>query len=129
MALEGKRILIVDDEPLILYSVKMMLSYDGHTVETANNANEALLAFEKGKFDLVITDYWMSGMKGDELARVIKEKAPRQPVILLTAHAQMIESLARDSTGGDVVVSKPFGHDVLVAAITQVLGAKDPAPT
>src|SRR5437870_372298 len=69
------RILVVDDEPFVCDAVKMMLNFDGHVVETASNGKEALALFEKGKFDLVITDFAMPSMKGDELAAEIKARA------------------------------------------------------
>ncbi len=80
------RILVVDDEPLILNAVRMMLSYEGHLVEAVSDARKALAIFEPEKFDLIITDYMMPGMKGDALAIAIKSQAPQQPVMLLTAH-------------------------------------------
>src|SRR5712692_1416173 len=64
-ALPKRRILVVDDEPFVCDAVKMMLNFDGHVVETASNGKEALALFDKGKFDLVITDFAMPSMKGD----------------------------------------------------------------
>src|SRR5206468_8124896 len=79
-AFQQRRILVVDDEPFVCDAVKMMLNFDGHVVETASNGKEALAMFEKGKYDLVITDFAMPKMKGDELAAAIKERSPKQPV-------------------------------------------------
>src|SRR5436189_6277296 len=74
--LPPRRILVVDDEPFVCDAVKMMLTFDGHIVETASNGKDALEMFAKGKFDLVITDFAMPNMKGDELAATIKARAP-----------------------------------------------------
>ena len=60
-----KKILVVDDEPMVCEAVKMLLEFDGHQVVTAVNGNEALALFDDGGFDVVITDYTMPGMKGD----------------------------------------------------------------
>ena len=57
MSVPKKKILVVDDEPFVCDAVKMMLTFDGHEVVTANDAREALKFFEADKFDLVITDY------------------------------------------------------------------------
>src|SRR5206468_12229838 len=54
-----RRILVVDDEPFVCDALKMMLTFDGHIVETASNGKEALAMFEVGKFDLIITDFAM----------------------------------------------------------------------
>ena len=66
-AFRQRRILVVDDEPLVCDAVKMMLEFDGHVVETAPNGKDALALLERSKFDLVITDFEMPMMKGDEL--------------------------------------------------------------
>ena len=116
-----KRILVVDDEPFVGDAVKMMLAFDGHEVVTANNGKEALAAFEKGKFDLVITDFAMPGMKGDELAAAIKSRAPTQPVVMITAYAEMLQSSGKRLPGVDFLISKPFLLEHLREAISTVL--------
>jgi|SRR5271169_4416744 len=103
-----KKILVVDDEPLVCEAVKMLLEFDGHEVVTADNGREALALFEQNRFDLVITDYKMPGMKGDELALALKARRPGQPVVMLTAHAEMIKTETVPLTGVDQLVSKPF---------------------
>ena len=62
----------------------------------------------------------MAGMKGDALAIAIKQRAPEHPVIMITAHAGMLESSGNPLTGVDVVLSKPFQLEDLRAAITKV---------
>src|ERR1041385_3183866 len=59
----SRRILVVDDEPLIRQTVEMLLHCDGHVVVNAAGGSEALAMFEPGKFDLVFTDYFMPAMK------------------------------------------------------------------
>ena len=121
MPVPKKRILVVDDEPFVCDAVKMMLAFDGHDVVTANDAKEALVIFEKNKFDLVITDFAMPGMKGDELAAAIKARAPRQPVVMITAYAEMLQSSGKKLPGVDFLVSKPFLLEHLREAISTVL--------
>ena len=103
-----KNILVVDDEPLVSESVRMVLALDGHKAETARNAEEALVKFNKDHYDIIVTDFTMPGMKGDELARNIKGLAPTRPVILLTAYPprQLPPEI-------DVLVIKPFDLDSL----------------
>ena len=103
-----KKILIVDDEPLVCEAVKMLLEFDGHEIVTAGNGKEALVLFEQGGFDLVITDYTMPGMKGDELALALKARRAGQPVVMLTAHAEMLTNDAVPLPGVDQLVGKPF---------------------
>ena len=120
-----RRILVVDDEPFVCDAVKMMLTFDGHLVETASNGREALAMFDKEKFDLVITDYSMPNMKGDELAAAIKARAPGQPVVMITAYAEMLQSSGNPLTGVDFVISKPFLLENLREAIAKVTPNKN----
>jgi two-component system response regulator FlrC len=115
------RILVVDDEPAVCDAIKMMLKFDGHEVQTANGSKAALSLLEQDKFDLVITDYAMPGMKGDELAAVIKQRLPHQPIIMITAYAEMFKSSDSALTGVDFIISKPFLLADLREAIARVL--------
>lgn len=119
-----KKILVVDDEPFVCDAVKMMLTFDGHEVQTANSGKEALTTLDKGSFDLVITDFAMPAMKGDELSAAIKSKWPGQPVIMITAYAEMLQSSGNKLAGVDRLISKPFLLEELREAIAQVLPVK-----
>jgi CheY-like chemotaxis protein len=119
-----KRILVVDDEPFVCDAVKMMLEFDGHTIETASGGKDALAQFEKGKFDLVITDYAMPGMKGNELAAQIRVLDPKQPIVMITAYAEMLAANQTPLDAVDCVISKPFLLEDLRAAITKATAAK-----
>lgn len=119
-----RRILVVDDEPFVCDAVKMMLRFDGHDVETASSGADALALFDKSKFDLVITDYQMPVMKGDELAAAIKSRLPEQPVVMITAHAEQLQSERNPLTGVDLVISKPFLLENLREAIARTTRRK-----
>jgi len=122
-AFPQRRILVVDDEPFVCDALKMMLVFDGHIVETAPSAKQALAEFKKGKFDVVITDYSMPEMKGDELAVKLKALNPKQPVVMITAYAEMLETSRNPLTGVDAVISKPFLLENLRKAIAKVCPA------
>ena len=114
------RILVVDDEPSVSNAVKLLLQADGHHVETSGSAKDALARFEENRFDLVFTDFAMPEMKGDQLAAAIKERAPEQPVVMLTAYPGAVPR----STRVDHIVGKPFRLQQLREAITKVLTEK-----
>lgn len=116
-AIHPLRILVVDDEALICDTVKLILKSDGHFVETAGNGPEALAKFQRGSFDLVVTDYSMPEMTGDELAAAIKAGAATCPVVMITAYAGMLPS---PLPGVDCIISKPFQRHELRAAIARL---------
>lgn len=122
-AFPQRRILVVDDEPLVCDAIRMMLNFDGHLVETATNGKDALAMLEKGQFDLVITDFSMPVMKGDELAAAIKARSPNQPVVMITAYAEMLQASGNMLTGVDLVIGKPFLLENLREAIAKVTPA------
>jgi len=125
-AIVPRRILVVDDEPYVCDAVRMMLAFDGHQVETASSGRDALALFDKGKYDLVITDYAMPAMKGDELAAAIKARSPHQPVVLITAYAEMLKSADTPLAGVDYIISKPFLLENLREAIDKMTGPNRP---
>jgi len=125
-AISPRRILIVDDEPFVCDAVKLMLEFDGHHVETASNGKEALKIFEKGKFDLVVTDWKMPEMSGDQLADTIKNLVPEQPIVMITAHAEMLQSTNISLKSVDAIVPKPFLLDDLRKAIAKVTPHHEP---
>ena len=116
-----RQILVVDDEPAVCDAIKMMLKFDGHTVQTADGSKAALALLEQDKFDLIIMDYSMPGMKGGELAAVIKQRLPHQPIIMITAYAEMLKSSSNPLPGVDFILSKPFSLADLREAIAGVL--------
>jgi CheY-like chemotaxis protein len=120
-AFPQRRILVVDDEPMVCDAVKMMLVFDGHVVETARSAKDALAILDRGKFDLVITDFEMPIMKGDELAAAIKARDPKQPVVMITAYAEMLQAAGNPLKGIDFMISKPFLRENLREAIAKVI--------
>ena len=102
----GKRILLVDDENGFREVVKLLLAEDSHTVVEANNGAEALDLFRKDQFDLVMTDFKIPFMRGDELALAMRRLAPNQPILMITACPEF----PGPHNPVDAVLRKPFGH-------------------
>jgi CheY-like chemotaxis protein len=112
-----KHILVVDDEPLVRYTIQLLLRDEGYIVDEAKNGYEALAMFEPGKFDMIFTDYCMPDMRGDELAASIKRRAPKQPVVIITAFLEKLQC-SIDALGGvDSIICKPFEVETLRTAI------------
>ena len=121
VASEPRRILVVDDEPFVCDAVKMMLAFDGHHVHTATSGREALEIYDQDKFDLVITDFSMPTMKGDELAAAIKARNPRQPIVMITAYAEMLQTSGNPLAGVDFILGKPFFLEDLRKAVAKAV--------
>src|ERR1043166_7614599 len=83
-------VLVVDDEPDILTSMAAFLAvFLGWRVETADSGSKALQVLSSRAIDVVVTDYRMPGMDGLELLSRVRRKAPRVPVLVVTAYPDM----------------------------------------
>jgi len=112
-----KRILLADDQPEVRSTIKLLLRLDEHSVVEAGNGREALDLFSRDRFDLVITDYAMPEMRGDELAENLKRLAPSQPILMLTGS---VEALGGAKNPVDALLRKPFSLGELRRAIAQL---------
>ena len=111
----NKRILLVEDEQSVRQAYNMLLSLDGHLVTEAENGIEGLSCFSASKFDLIITDFEMPKMKGDEFAAKVKQLLPGQPILMITAY-----SVGRE-VQVDAVLNKPFTLQELRQAIGKAI--------
>ncbi len=118
----GRRILLVEDDQGARESIKLLLQIDHHSVKEARDTAEALELFARERFDLVITDYYMPGSSGSELALAIKRLAPSQPILLLSA---FLEKLGGTCPGTDAAVGKPFSIEDLRRAVANLLSSFD----
>jgi CheY-like chemotaxis protein len=116
----GKRILLVDDDPGALESIKLLLRIDRHIITEAKDGREALDRLAQQHFDLVVLDYFMPGMRGDELAANLKGTAPGLPILMITAY---LEKLGDSDKPVDAVLAKPFAVAELRQTIAKLLGA------
>ncbi len=112
-----KRILLVEDERLVREVIGRLLARDDHTVVHANNGAEAFSLFTRGKFDLVMTDFEIPFMKGNELAARIKQVAPEQPILMITGYSKR----RGPDNPVDAVLNKPVDLDRLRTAMARVL--------
>jgi DNA-binding response OmpR family regulator len=120
---EAPRILVVDDEPYIRDLVREMLSMAGYEVEIAGNGNEAMVLFENGRFDLVLTDLMMPEKEGIETIQEMKLLAPELKIIAMSGRggAGSFLNVARH-LGADAILAKPFDNAKLLGTIREVLG-------
>jgi PAS domain S-box-containing protein len=116
----AKKVLLVEDEPLIRDIQAEYLRADGHDVETAVNGSDALDKFHSSRFDVVITDRAMPEMNGDQLISSIRLLEPETPIILVTGFGDMMDRES-DGSGPDLILSKPVTQHKLQQAIYQVL--------
>src|SRR4029434_1198947 len=104
----SQRILVVDDEPIVRAAIRILLTFDGHRVETAEGGEAALEKLTQRQFDLVFTDLTMPGMSGEKLAVAIKAKLPQQVVVMVSSYGEVVDRSHKDQMSVDFVLTKPF---------------------
>jgi CheY-like chemotaxis protein len=114
------RILLIDDDPVVLETLALMLSSDGHTVLTTSRVGDGLAQLEAGEVvDLVLTDLNMPDIGGLELVRCVRLRWPRLPVGIITGS---LDELPAQHQALDLLLTKPVNLFELRQAIRQLRG-------
>ncbi len=120
-ALQGRRILLVDDEADTLDACTQILRKDGCQVETASSAGEAVRLLRNRPFDLTITDLKMPQMDGLELLKAIKRIDAEMAVVMITGYATVETAVASMKEGAYDYIPKPFTPDELRLVVRNAL--------
>jgi len=109
-------VLVIDDEHMISEMLRQVLTFSGYDVETASGGHEGLQLFEKGLFDVVITDILMPDLDGHDVARHIRNsKRPHTPIIAISGTPWLLDGDEFDST-----IPKPFEIKTLLNTINDL---------
>ena len=119
--MKGKKILVVDDEPLIRKLVTDFLKKEGYSTIEADDGRKAMdLFFEEEDIDLIILDVMLPEYDGFTVCREIRKKS-RVPIIMLTARVEEFDEIFGLDIGADEYISKPFSPNILIARVNAVL--------
>lgn len=116
----SKKILIVDDEPLIVKGLLFALEQDGYATDTAYDGEEALNKFANDSFDLVLLDVMLPKIDGIKVCQEIRERS-NVPVIMLSAKSDDIDKITGLEYGADDYITKPFNILEVKARIKTIL--------
>ncbi|NLI83275.1 MAG: response regulator [Deltaproteobacteria bacterium] len=117
----SRRVLVVDDDKEVLGILQDMLFLKGHRVVAVDEGEKALDVIDREEFDLVLTDLGMPVVSGWEIAKRVKARTPKTPVILITGWGGQYEDEDLTGRGVDSVLSKPLSWEKLLAKIDSVL--------
>ena len=125
--IQNKSILVVDDDPGMLRALDKVLSSEGAIVTSAEWGGDAveILTKEQQRFDLVITDLRMPLVSGVSLLRAMHNSFPSIAVVVLTAFGSPEAKATCAELGAAVLLEKPLDSARLLAAIAEVLDARD----
>src|ERR1700746_1585014 len=111
------RVLLIDDDAPLRFTLEAVLSDAGLVVETCDGGASGLAAFEARGADVVLTDMAMPGMDGMQVLERMRANDPSVPVLMLTAHGSERVAVAAMKAGAFDYIPKPFDPDELVLAV------------
>ncbi|MFC4992484.1 response regulator transcription factor [Rubritalea tangerina] len=120
------KILITDDDPLILDSLAELLELEGFSPIKANNGQEAIHLWKNQKPDLVCLDIMMPVMDGYQVCKTIRKTDPHTPILFLSAKNQELDVIAGLDLGADDFIRKPFSAHEVLARIRSALRRAKP---
>jgi len=126
MAEQAKaRILLVDDDPIVLESLSSLLAEDGYDISTASDIATATAALDAGRFNLVITDVSMPTCDGFELLRHVRSRHEEIQVILMTGYGTIESAVEAMKQGAYDYLTKPIIDDDVRLAVRRSLARQD----
>jgi DNA-binding response OmpR family regulator len=120
------KILVVEDEPGIAFSLGSDLETEGYAVEVISDGAVAVSGALAGNFDLILLDIMLPHKDGFEVCRELRHRGLKTPIILLTAKTHEAEKVVGLDTGADDYVTKPFSPRELRARIRALLRRAGP---
>ncbi|MEX0681197.1 MAG: response regulator transcription factor [Balneolales bacterium] len=117
MITNNQSILIVEDEPSLIFTLRDTLENEGYRIHVAENGIDALDMLNNDIPDLMILDVMLPGISGFDVCKKIRERKLSFPIIILTARDQEIDKVTGLNIGADDYITKPFGVKELLARI------------
>jgi len=124
---EIKSVLVVDDDPNIVKTYKLVLESVGYSVDTARSGIEALFKSKKVHHDLIIIDMNLPDMLGNQLADQIRQEKPDIKIIMITGYSSYMEEL--DELNIDEILVKPIPPEDLVEITKKTLTTEESSPS
>jgi signal transduction histidine kinase/CheY-like chemotaxis protein len=118
---EETAVLVIEDEEKIREMLLDALTREGHRVETAPDGLEGLARFQRGRFDVVVTDLSLPERSGLDVARAVKQLRPGTPVILITGWGHLLDPARLAESGVDLTLVKPFRIERVLAVVTEAM--------
>jgi EAL domain-containing protein (putative c-di-GMP-specific phosphodiesterase class I)/CheY-like chemotaxis protein len=115
------KVLVIDDEPMVLRSWRRLLEAAGFAVEVLDDSAQVRAVLERSRPEAVVTDIGMSGLDGFGVLQAVHERAPDVPVLLATGAAHLESAIRAVEGGAFRYLEKPVDPERLVAAVTEAV--------
>jgi two-component system nitrogen regulation response regulator GlnG len=118
------RILVVDDEPAIGWSLRELLTDEGHAVDVAANVTEALAAAARSRPDAILLDVRLPGRDGIEAIPDLRDTAAATPIVVMTAFGDLDTAVRAVRAGAFDYLVKPFNLEHVSAVVARALAER-----
>ena len=118
---QPRHVLIVDDEPSLLFTLSDRLETEGYRVDAERTGDAGLARASSETFDVIILDGMLPGRDGLDVCQTLRERGVRTPILMLSARAQLIDRVVGLKLGADDYLAKPFVISELLARLQALL--------
>ncbi len=120
-----RKVLVVDDDPVVGKSFNRVLTGKGYAVITATNGQEALNKLETEDYDVVFTDIKMPGMSGLDMAEQLKQRRPWLPVVIVTGYGSPDNEARAEAAGVSGFLRKPLSPEMIEGSAEKAVSERD----
>jgi two-component system alkaline phosphatase synthesis response regulator PhoP len=113
----SRSILLIEDEPGLVLTLKDRLTKEGYEVDASQDGNAGLASAMRGQADLIILDLMLPGRSGLDICRDLRQKGIETPILMLTARGQTVDKVLGLKLGADDYMTKPFEMPELLARV------------
>jgi DNA-binding NtrC family response regulator len=121
--MKGKKVLAIDDEAIVLESIRRVLTEEGFEVTVSLNAKAGIRMAAENSFDIVLSDIRMPDVDGLTVIRDVKRNKPDMPVLIITGYASVASAVQAMKLGAINYIEKPFAPEELVRAVVSAIEA------
>ncbi len=122
-----RKVLVVDDDPIVSKSFNRVLARKGYLVVSAENGLEALSKVAKEDYDAVFTDIKMPGMSGLEVAERVRARRPWTPVVIITGYGSAENEARAEAAGVSSFLRKPLSPEMIESSLDEAVAGAMPA--
>ena len=124
----SRSILLIEDEPGLVLTLKDRLTREGYEVEAIQDGNAGLAAAMRGQADLIVLDLMLPGKSGLDICRDLRQRGIETPILMLTARGQTVDKVLGLKLGADDYMTKPFEMPELLARVEVLMRRNRNAP-
>ncbi len=122
--MDGKRMLVVDDEEVVLESCRRIFSEEGFEVSTTTSPRDALERVAAARFDVILCDWKMPDMDGMDVVDLLDKRSPETPIVMISGYPSVERATEVMKRGAMDYEAKPFTPQEIIAAVQRAMGRK-----